>query len=34
MKLIHPEIQTVFQFGTGYFPALVIENPAFFLPFH
>ena len=33
MKLVHPEIQTVFQFGTGHFPALIIENPAFFYRF-
>lgn len=33
MKLVHPEIQTVFQFKTGHFPALVIENPTFFYRF-
>ena len=33
MKLVHPEIQTVFQFNNGSFPAVVIENPAFFYRF-
>ena len=33
MKLAYPEIQTVFQFGDGKFPSVVIENPNFFYRF-
>lgn len=33
MKLVYPEIQTVFQFGQGNFPAVVIENPDLFYHF-
>jgi CRISPR type II-A-associated protein Csn2 len=33
MKLVHPEIQTIFQFSNGSFPAVVIENPSFFYRF-
>lgn len=33
MILAYPEIQTVFQFGKGNFPAIVIENPNLFYHF-
>ena len=33
MKLAHPEIQTLFQFGDGYFPSVIIENSSLFYRF-
>ena len=33
MKLVYPEIQTVFQFGNGNIPAIIIENANLFYRF-
>lgn len=33
MKLVYPEIQSVFHFGNGFFPSVVIENPSLFYRF-
>ena len=33
MKLVYPEIQSVFHFGNGFFPSAVIENQSLFYRF-
>ncbi|MBR1966663.1 MAG: type II-A CRISPR-associated protein Csn2 [Lentisphaeria bacterium] len=33
MKLVYPEIESVFHFGNGCFPTVVIENPGLFYRF-